>query len=64
MDKVVAALGILVGGLAVIFALLKAFGVDVTADQASAIAGVAGLGLTILGVWFHPAIPVGSKAKE
>jgi uncharacterized membrane protein len=62
-DKIVAALGILVGGLAVVFELLVAFGVNVSADQQTAIAAVAGLVLSILGVWFHPAIPVGSKAK-
>lgn len=62
-DKFVAALGILVGGLAVIFELMSAFGVNITQNQQTAIAAAAGLGLSILGVWFHPGIPVGSKAK-
>jgi hypothetical protein len=63
MDKVMAALGIIVGGLAVVFELLSAFGVDITQNQQTAIAAVAGLVLAILGVWFHPSIPVGSKNK-
>lgn len=62
MDKVVAALGILIGGAATIFELLVAFGVNITADQQTAIAAVAGLVLTVLGVWFHPSTPVGNKS--
>lgn len=61
MGKVLAALGILVGGLGVIFALLGAFGVNITDDQQKAIAGVASLVLLVLGVWFHPDVPVGVK---
>lgn len=58
-DKVVAALGILVGGLAVVFELLVAFGVNISPDQQTAIAAVAGLALAVIGVWFHPAVAVG-----
>lgn len=59
-----AALGILVGATAAVFELLAAFGVDVTQDQQTAIAAVAGVGLAVLGVWFHPSVPVGeSEAK-
>ena len=61
-DKIVAAIGILVGGIAVIFELLVAFGVTITPDQQTAIAAVAGLVLSVLGVWFHPSVPVGHKA--
>jgi cytochrome c biogenesis protein CcdA len=64
MSKVVAALGILVGGLAVVFELLVAFGINVTPDQQTAIAAVAGVVLTILGVWFHPSVPVGVSDKK
>ncbi len=63
MDKVVAALGIVVGSIAVVFELLVAFGVHITADQQTAIAAVAGLALAVLGVWFHPNVPVGRKNK-
>lgn len=59
MTKLVAALGILVGSLASIFELLVAFGVHLTSDQQTAIAAVAGVMLAVLGVWFHPNVPVG-----
>ena len=62
MNKVVAALGIAVGSIAVIFELLVAFGVHITPDQQTAIAAVAGVALAVLGVWFHPSAPVGHKA--
>lgn len=57
-----AALAIFVGGLATVFELLSAFGVDVTQNQQTSLAAVSGLILLILGVWFHPDIPVGSQA--
>ena len=55
MNKVVSALAVLVGGLASVFELLVAFNVHVSADQQTAIAAVAGLTLTVLGIFFHPA---------
>lgn len=64
MDKVVAALGILVGGLGAIFALLTAFGVHLSQDQMTAIASVASLALVILGVWFHPAVAAKRNAAK
>jgi len=63
MSKVLAALGILVGSIGVIFSLLEAFGVDITKAQQTAVAGVAGLVLTVLSVWFHPSLPVGEHAN-
>ena len=54
MSKVMAALGILVGGAGSIFALLVAFGVHITQDQWTAICAVVSLILVVLGVWFHP----------
>jgi hypothetical protein len=61
LNKVMAALGIVAGGLATIFSLLDAFGVALTSGQQNAIGGVAGLILLVLGVWFHPDIAVGAK---
>ncbi|PYO44590.1 MAG: hypothetical protein DMD33_02630 [Gemmatimonadetes bacterium] len=63
MTKAVAALGIIVGGLASIFELLVAFGVNINPDQQTAIAAVAGLALVALGVWFHPSTPIGPKGS-
>jgi len=51
-----------VPGLASVFQLLIAFGVDITRDQQTAIAAVAGLVLTAVGAWFHPRVPVGPSA--
>lgn len=59
MSKLLAALGIIVGGADTVFALLVAFGVNITPDQHTAIAAIGGLLLLVLGVWFHPAVPVG-----
>lgn len=59
MSKAVAALGILVGGLASVFELLVAFGVNISPDQQTAIAAVGGLALVVLGVFFHPSTPTG-----
>ncbi len=59
MTKVLAALAIIVGGLDSILQLAVAFGVHVTPDQHTAIAAVSGLLLLVLGVWFHPDVPVG-----
>lgn len=63
-NKLVAALGILVGGLATIFQLCVAFGVNISPDQQTAIASVAGLALTIVSIFFHPATQakLGKKA--
>ena len=58
-DKLVALLGVLVGGLASLFELLVAFGINVTPDQQTAIAAVAGVALVAVSGWFHPALPVG-----
>lgn len=64
MSKVVAALGIILGGAGSIFSLLVAFGVHITQDQWTAISSVASLSLLVLGVWFHPDIPVPSGDNQ
>lgn len=62
MSKLLAALGIIIGGADAVFAVLTAFGVNITPDQHTALVAVAGLALLVLGVFFHPSIPVGNKA--
>lgn len=60
MSKILAAFGILIGGLSVVYDLLAAFNIyDLSDAQQGAIGGVAGLLLLLLGVWFHPNVPVG-----
>lgn len=58
-DKIIALVGVLVGGVGTVLALLDAYGLDVTPDQKEAIAGVASLVLLAVSAWFHPNIPVG-----
>lgn len=64
MDKIFAALGIVVGAAATVFELLVAFGVNITADQQTAIAAVGGVVLAVLGVWFHPSTPIGKTGGQ
>jgi len=64
MNKVMAALAILVGGLDAVLQLGVAFGVHVTPDQHTAIGSVAGLALLVLGVWFHPSVPIGKTGGQ
>ena len=60
MTKVLAALGIIVGSISVLDDFLSAFGIyDLTDAQNGALAGLAGLLLLVLGLWFHPSVPVG-----
>lgn len=62
--RIVAVVGIVVGGLTSILQLLVAFGVDLTDAQTVAITSVAGLVLLAVSTWFHPDIPVGSSTDE
>ena len=59
MSKAFAALSILVGGLGTVLSLCVAFGVEITPDQHSALLAVGSLALLVVGVWFHPAVPIG-----
>lgn len=58
-DKIIALVGIVVGGIGTVLALLEAYGLDISPAQEEAIAGVASLVLLALGAWFHPNVPVG-----
>jgi uncharacterized membrane protein len=59
MDKLVANVTLLLAALGALLTLLIAFGVQISPDQHTAIVGFASAALAVLGVWFHPDIPVG-----
>lgn len=60
-DHILPTATIIVGGLGTILTLLIAFGVNLSPDQHTALEGAAALLLLVLGVWFHPKIPVGIR---
>lgn len=63
MSKILAALAIVAGSLAVIFDLLSAFNIaDLSDAQRGAVGGALGLLLLVLGVWFHPSTSLGPQA--
>ena len=64
MTKVLAALGIIVGGADAVFSLLVAFGANITPDQHTAIVAVSGVLLAVLGAWFHSAVPIGPATSK
>ncbi len=59
MSKLAANSTILIGLVTAVIAFLVAFGVDVSQDQQEAILGLVAAGILVLGIYFHPAIPVG-----
>lgn len=63
-DRIIAVLGIIIGGLTSILQFLVAFGVDLTDAQTVSITSIAGLVLLAVSAWFHPDIPVGSSTDE
>jgi len=62
MSKVLAAIGIVIGSLSIIDDFLVAFNIyDLSDAQTGALGSLGGFLLLILGVWFHPSIPVGAE---
>lgn len=59
MSKFVANTTIVLALLGALEQLLIAFGVNITPDQHTAIDGIAAAALALLGIYFHPSIPVG-----
>ena len=62
--KLLAVLAILLGAGATILSVAVAFGVHLTPDQHTAIMSVFGVLTTILGLWLHPDVPVGSTEPK
>jgi hypothetical protein len=60
MSKLAANLTIILGAVGALTTLLIAFGVHITADQTAAINGAVSAAVAVVGVWFHPGIPVGN----
>ena len=58
--RVLSSLGILIGGLGSILALLNAFNIDLTEDQQKSIAGIASLILLLVSAWLNPDVPLGN----
>lgn len=56
--RFVTVVGILVGGIASILQLLNAFGMELSEDQQTAIAAVAGVVLLVVSALFSPDVPV------
>ena len=59
--KILATLTAAVGGIAVFYSVLTAFGVELSSAQQDAITGVAGLLLVVAGIWLHPSTSLGTN---
>lgn len=62
--KVLASLTVLIGSVGVIYALLAAFGVELSQNQQTAVSGAAALVVTLAGLWLHPSIPLGETPPK
>ena len=58
-SKILATYAAIVGGIASVYALFVAAGLDISSQLQDAITGVLGLGLVVAGLWLHPGVPVG-----
>jgi len=64
MTKVAANSTLVIAFVTALVALLTAFGVNITQDQLEAIVGVIAAALALLGLWFHPGVPVGNTSGD
>ena len=60
MSKIAANATLIVAFVQAIITLAVAFGWDITEDQIAAILGACTVALAVLGLWFHPDVPIGS----
>lgn len=63
MSKLAANVTLVLAALGALLTLLVAFGVNISPDQHTAIDGAAAAVLALLGIYFHPATPVGPTGK-
>lgn len=63
MSKVFAVIAIILGSAGTLLSVAVAFGASITPDQHTALLAVAGIFVTVLGLWFHPSVPVGEQQK-
>lgn len=61
MSTLAANTTLVLAAVSAILALLAAFGVNITPDQHTAILGALSALLAIVGIYFHPGIPVGKQ---
>jgi len=61
-QKILATATALVGGIAAVYALLTASGIEMSQDLQDALTGVAGLVLIVLGIWLHPSVDIGDTS--
>lgn len=64
MTKLVASASVILGLVTSLLTLASAFGLHITPDQHTAIQGVIAAALTVLGLWFHPDVPVGTTEEK
>jgi uncharacterized membrane protein len=64
MSKLAANVTLVLSLAAALLALLPTLGVPVSKEQSDAILGVIAALLALLGVWFHPSVPIGPRAEK
>lgn len=64
MSKFFANITLVLAALGAVETLAVAFGVNITPDQHTAIDGAAAAVLALLGIYFHPAIPIGPTEQK
>lgn len=62
MSKLAANATIVLAAIAALLALLSAFHVPISPDQHTAILAVVSAALAVLGIYFHPDIPIGKSS--
>jgi uncharacterized membrane protein len=64
VSKLAANATLLIALVQAVILLAKAFGVDLTQEQTSAIGAVTTAVLGVIGIYFHPSIPIGPTGTD